>query len=135
MLTLWYHLPFHLVPAVHLVYLSIIMCLMASNTISESEVTGRVQLFTTPCQWDSLGKNTEVGCHFLLQRIFPTQGSNPGLPHCRQMLYHLSHQGKRVLLLAGSFGAFHMDFFTRLLSVLPARWLASPVMCDSKDQG
>ena len=34
-----------------------------------------------------------MGCHFLLQRIFPTQGSNLGLPHCRQMLYHLSHQG------------------------------------------
>ena len=34
-----------------------------------------------------------MGCHFLLQGIFPTQGSNPGLPHCRQMLYHLSHQG------------------------------------------
>ena len=39
------------------------------------------------------GKNTREGCHFLLQRIFPTQGSNPGFPHCRQMLYHLSHQG------------------------------------------
>ena len=36
-----------------------------------------------------------VGCHFLLQRIFPTQGLNPGLPHCRQTLYHLSHQGSR----------------------------------------
>ena len=33
-----------------------------------------------------------MGCHFLLQGIFPTQGSNPGLPHCRQTLYHLSHQ-------------------------------------------
>ena len=32
-------------------------------------------------------------CHFLLQRIFPTQGSNPGLPHRRQTLYRLSHQG------------------------------------------
>ena len=40
----------------------------------------------------SLGKNTGVGCHFLLQGIFPTQGSNPGLPHCRQILYSLSHQ-------------------------------------------
>ena len=39
------------------------------------------------------GKNTGVGCHFLLQEIFPTQGLNPGLPHCRQMLYHLRHQG------------------------------------------
>ena len=39
------------------------------------------------------GKNTVVGCHFLLQKIFPTQGLNPDLPHCRQMLYRLSHQG------------------------------------------
>ena len=43
--------------------------------------------------WDSPGKNTGVGSHFLLQGIFPTQGLNPGLPHCRQTLYHLSHQG------------------------------------------
>ena len=38
-------------------------------------------------------KNTGVGCHALLQGIFPTQGSNPGLQHCGQMLYHLSYQG------------------------------------------
>ena len=37
---------------------------------------------------DSPGKNTGVGCHALLQGIFPTQGSNPGLPHCRLILYH-----------------------------------------------
>ena len=37
------------------------------------------------------GKSTGVGCHFLLQGIFPTQGSNSGFPHCRQILYHLSH--------------------------------------------
>ena len=43
--------------------------------------------------WDSPSKNTGVGCHFLLQGIFPTQGSNPGLLHCRQTLYRLSHQG------------------------------------------
>ena len=42
---------------------------------------------------DSPRKNTGVGCHFLLQGIFPTQGSNPGLPHCRRILYRLSHQG------------------------------------------
>ena len=41
----------------------------------------------------SPGKNTGVGCHALLQGIFPTQGSNSGLPHCRQILYYLSHQG------------------------------------------
>ena len=43
--------------------------------------------------WDFLGKSTGVGCNFLLQVIFPTQGSNPGLPHCIQTLYRLSHQG------------------------------------------
>ena len=42
--------------------------------------------------WDFPGKSTRVDCHFLLQGIFPTQGSNPSLPHCREMLYHLSHQ-------------------------------------------
>ena len=42
---------------------------------------------------DSPGKNTGVGCHALLQRIIPPQGSNPGLLHCRRILYHLSHQG------------------------------------------
>ena len=41
----------------------------------------------------SLDKNTGVGYHFLLQGIFPTQGSNPGLLNYRQILYHLSHQG------------------------------------------
>ena len=45
------------------------------------------------CPWDSPGKNTGVGYHALLQGIFPTQGLNPGLPLCRQILYHLSHQG------------------------------------------
>ena len=34
------------------------------------------------CPWDSPGKNTGVDCHALLQGIFPTQGLNPGLPHC-----------------------------------------------------
>ena len=48
--------------------------------------------------WDSPGKNTGVGCHALLHGIFPTQGSNPGLPHCRQILYCLSHQGSPGIL-------------------------------------
>ena len=42
--------------------------------------------------WDSPGKNNGMGCHSLLQGIFPTQQLNPGLPNCRQILYHLSHQ-------------------------------------------
>ena len=67
----------------------------------------RARLLTTPwtvactkllCPRDFPGKSTGVGCHFLLQGIFPTQGSNPGLPHCRQTLYRLSHQGSEVNL-------------------------------------
>ena len=41
-------------------------------------------------------KNTGVGCYFLLQGIFPIQGSNLGLLHCRQVVYHLSHQGSPI---------------------------------------
>ena len=43
---------------------------------------------------DSLGKNTRVGCHALLQGIFTIQGLNPGLPHCRQILYHLTRDAQ-----------------------------------------
>ena len=49
--------------------------------------------------WDFQGKSTGVVCHSLLQGIFPTQGSNPGLSHCRQTLYCLSHQGSRCFLV------------------------------------
>ena len=48
-----------------------------------------------PCSsvhWDSPGKNPGVGCHALLQGIFPAQGSNPGLLHCKWILYHLRNQ-------------------------------------------
>ena len=43
--------------------------------------------------WNSPGQNTGVGSLSLLQGIFPTQGSNPGLPHCSWILYQLSHKG------------------------------------------
>ena len=59
---------------------------------SESEVAQSCLTLCDPmdtrllCPWDFLGKGSGVGCHFLLQGIFPTQGSNPGPPHCRQTL-------------------------------------------------
>ena len=43
------------------------------------------------------GKNTGVGSHSLLQGILPTQGSNPGLLHCKQILYHLSQQASEII--------------------------------------
>ena len=68
----------------------------ATSVVSDSVRSHRQQPTRLSCPWDSPGKNTGVGCHFLLQRIFPTQGSNPGLTHCRQMLYRLSHQGSKT---------------------------------------
>ena len=50
----------------------------------------------SPC--NSLSKNTGVGSLSLLQGIFPTQGSDPGLPHCRWILYQLSHKGSPRIL-------------------------------------
>ena len=48
--------------------------------------------------WDSPGQNTGVGSCSLLQGIFPTHGSNPGLPHCRWILYQLNHkESPRIL--------------------------------------
>ena len=51
----------------------------------------------------SPGKNTGVGCNALLQEIFPTQGSNPSLPHCRCILYCLNHQGSHLYFSEGVF--------------------------------
>ena len=51
------------------------------------------------CPWDFPGKDTGVCCHFLLQGIFSTQGSNPSLLHCRWILHHLSHWREPVASL------------------------------------
>ena len=48
--------------------------------------------------WNSLGQNSGVGSLSLLQGIFPTQGLNPGLPHCRRFLYQLGHNGSPRIL-------------------------------------
>ena len=48
--------------------------------------------------WNSPGQNTGVGRLSLLQEIFPTQGSNPGLPHCKRILSQLSHKGSPRIL-------------------------------------
>ena len=64
------------------------------------------------CPWNSPGKNTGVGGHFLLQEIFPTQGWNPGLLRCSQIFYCLSHQGSPILLLlcSGLFLLLNCEF-------------------------
>ena len=75
-------------------YACLTMCV---RVLSHSVVSDFVTPWTAPRQAPlSMGfsrKDTKVGCHSLLQGIFPTQGSNPGLPHCRQILYRQSHHG------------------------------------------
>ena len=92
---------------------------------------------------DSPGNNTGVGCHALLQGIFQTQGSNPSLLHCRQILYQLSHQQSPRLLEGvaypfsrGSFwprnwtwvsciaGRFFTSWATRVMLLVVFNWLS-----------
>ena len=67
---------------------------------------------------DSPVKNIGVGCYALLQGIFPAQGSNPDLPHCRWILYWLNHQGSPL-------GVF--------CAVLCLVTQSCPTLCDPMD--
>ena len=66
-------------------YYGIILCLTLCDPMDYSP-------------WNSPGQNTGVGSLSFLQGIFPTQGLNPGLPHCGQILYQLSHKGSPTIL-------------------------------------
>ena len=55
-------------------------------------------LYPVKNSWNSPGQNTGVGSFSPPQGIFPTQGSNPGLPHCRRILYQLNHKGNPRIL-------------------------------------
>ena len=73
-------------------------CILTTNTTLQinCESESRSDIFQPHrpySPWNSPGQNTGVGICSLLQGIFPTQGSDPGLPHCRCILYQLSHQG------------------------------------------
>ena len=64
--------------------------------------------------WNSPGQNTGVGSHSLLQGIFPTQGLNPGLPHCKGILYQLSHQGSWWSIYWGSIWIVQLNILASL---------------------
>ena len=76
-------------------YIQLLMVFLQKHLIFvsmsyEQKSLSRVRLFVTP--WNSLGQNTGVGSLSFLQGIFPTQRSNPGLPHCRRIIYQLNYQ-------------------------------------------
>ena len=66
---------------------------MLSESESCSVMSGFLRAHGLYSPWNSPGQNTGVSSLSLFQGLFPTQGSNPGLPHCRRILYQLSHQG------------------------------------------
>ena len=67
------------------------------NSESHSVLSSSLRPHWLSSQWNSPGQNTGVGSLSLLQRIFPAQGSNPGLLHCRWILYQLSHKESPIL--------------------------------------
>ena len=84
------------------------------------------------CPWNSPGQNTGVGSLSLLQGIFPTQGSNPGL-HCKWILYQLSHKGSPSILewvaYPFSSGSFQLRNWTRV------SFIAGGFFCQLSHQG
>ena len=78
--------------------------------------------------WNSLGQNTGVSTLSLLQGIFPTQGWNPGLPHCRWIFYQLSHKGSstcriyHVKCWAGWITSWNQDCWEKRQQPQICRW-------------
>ena len=79
------------------------------------------------CPWNSLSKDTGVGCHSLLQGISLSQRLNPSLLHCRQILYHLSHSGSPHVSCTQCFLSF--VWFQR------RPWWTAPLQADSHPCG
>jgi len=81
------------VSGAHFQSFGISRCGKKSESESHSVVSSCLRPHGLHSPWNSPGQNTGVGSCSLLQGIFPTQGLNSGLPHCRQILYQLSHKG------------------------------------------
>ena len=73
------------------------------------------------CPWDFPSKNTEIGCLSLLQGIFLILGSNPDLPYCRQILYHLSNQGSPTYTMCVCVCVY--TNFSKFLSEMLEKWI------------
>ena len=82
------------------------------------------------CPWDSPGRNTGVGCHFLLQGIFPNRGSNPDLPHFRQILYWSEPPGKQEFTVGSNYSEnnettllYFLFFYSQVMIVISIKFL------------
>ena len=118
-----YHIIIRHTPSNFLNKVNIILSESASLlVVSDSFWPHWLQFTRLLCPWSSPGKNTGVGHHSLLQGIFLIQGSNLCLLHCRQILYHLSHQGSPKKTGLGSHsllqGSFQPRDQTRISSII-----------------
>ena len=77
----------------HFLNLVSVFQVFSSESERDSVVSDSLQHHGLYSPWNSLSQSTGVDRFSLLQGIFPTQGSNPGLLPCRQILYQLSYQG------------------------------------------
>ena len=90
----------------------------AASVVSDSVQPHGLQLTRLLSPWDSPGKNSGWVSHALLQGIFSIQGLNPGLLHCRQILYYLSHQFQPLLEYVKNKSLFHEEFNDKYSSLL-----------------
>ena len=113
-----------------------------SESESRSVVSNSLRSHGLYSPWNSPGQNTRVGSLSLLQWIFPTQGSNPGLPHCRRILYQLSHEGSPRILEWVAYPFSSRSFWPRYqpgspalqADSLPTELSGKPTVKRSKNQ-
>ena len=97
--------------------------------MSDSVRPHRQQPTRLPRPWDSPGKSTGVGAHIFLQGIIPTQGLNPGLLHCRQILYHLSQQRSMYVVLC-FLSQCQINYAAAAKSIQSCPTLCNPMDCS-----
>ena len=88
------------VPLPHCVHYHVSSESVSHSVVSDSEIPWTVvHLAPLSVEFSRQKHLPGVGSHFLLQRIFLSQGLNQGLLHCRQILYHLNHQGSPFIII------------------------------------
>ena len=97
------------------IYFHDVSFLLSGSVVSDSLRPHGLERSRLLCLWDSPAKNTGEGCHSLLQGTLLTQGSSLGLLHCRQILYHLSHQGSPIFMISLN-KWFWIDYLSVLIS-------------------
>ena len=104
------------------------MLVISDSVMSDSLQPHRLEPTKLFCLWDSPGKNTGLGCHSLLQGIFPTQRLNPHLLHCRQILYQLLiYSQTQISMIVISFGNQKHDIYYIRAGIKSKKW------CGNKD--